>query len=90
MNLFFRSLDRLKLTFDQLIIKLKPLFSCKVAENAMKRSFLYSQCVNSGILLCYIGLRFMCVFMLGDYMYVMLYTYVDDTDSIDVFRIMDF
>ena len=35
----FRSLDRLKLTFDQLIIKLKPLFSCKIAENAMKRSF---------------------------------------------------
>ena len=37
---FFRSLDRLILTFDQLINKLKPLFSCKIAEIAMKRSFL--------------------------------------------------
>ena len=38
--LFLRSLDRLKLTFAQLIIKLKPMLSCKIAEIAMKRSFL--------------------------------------------------
>ena len=39
----FRSLDRLILTFDQLIIKLKPLFSCNIAEIAMKRSLLLAQ-----------------------------------------------
>ena len=38
--LVIRSLDRLKLTFAQLIIKLKPLLSGKIAEIAMKRSFL--------------------------------------------------
>ena len=36
----FLSLDRLELTYAQIIIKLKPLLSCKIAEIAMKRSFL--------------------------------------------------
>ena len=40
MDLVFRSLDRLKMTFAQFIIKLKPMLSCKIAEIAMKQSFL--------------------------------------------------
>ena len=36
----FSSFDRLKLTFAQLIIKLKPLLSCTITEIAMERSFL--------------------------------------------------
>ena len=39
----FRSLDCLKFTFAQLIIKSKPMFSCKIAEIAMKRLFLLAK-----------------------------------------------
>ena len=40
LTILIRSLDRLKLTFAPLIIKLKSLLSGKIAEIAMKRLFL--------------------------------------------------
>ena len=45
-SIFIRSLDRLILNFPRLIIKLKPLLSCKIAEIVMKRSFLLAQEYN--------------------------------------------
>ena len=42
----FRSLDRLILNFSGLIIKYESFLSCKIAEIAMKRSFLLAQEYN--------------------------------------------
>ena len=47
---FFRSLERLILTFPQFIVKLNPLLSCKFAEIAMKRLFLLAQGGNEDIM----------------------------------------
>ena len=39
----FRSLDRLILNFSELLIKQESFLSCKIAEIAMKRSFLLAE-----------------------------------------------
>ena len=46
----FRSLDRLILNFSRFIVQLKPLLSCKIADIAMKRSFLLAKGGNNDIM----------------------------------------